>query len=582
MKTLAIILGLLLAGILPAGVFTETLPRTGAKLERGEPYMILAVGDSVTHTGKYHEFLARRLAEKTGNTKIATQKKARSGCSADATSRNFDTDVAPFKPDLLLIMYGLNDQAAFAEPETYLANLRYIADRAVKEFGCDVLFLQPTPHPSFKDLATEFESAYPWRTGVFAAYLAHAEKVYPVVRTFGAFSRDVPAKNPVELYTQMLKFYPPKDHIHPSAAGHEKMAETVFEYLTRTTPPEPMEFHGRFRWPAAIEVEAHNRTPAERIGKLIVYMPDRMPGRGNVEYKLRPGEKCTVVIPLPELKSAQELLIPPYSWYIKRDTMGVTVVDFAADGTARATAVSCPRSGADALPPASFTLPAFREESGRVPVVQDTRARELVYTRYASALRGETPPDDACLWSTLGAPHQARGNTGPMDFRKSPEEKRIAFAFRAGTAGLFVAAKIRGDVMKDAGTFYFDPRPAEELNTIGPYYWLDVRFLPEGKLRLHSGETADRAAKVRGSWRAVEGGAELELFIPYTWMKTESFPASGDMGFSLVWRHTGPEGEKTTLNWGESGHSWTPLNYGVIRLQEKPDIASLPFRIRLE
>ena len=584
-KTIGVLGAMLIAAGVSAGVLQETLPRTGAKLERGEPYTILAVGDSVTVTGNYQEFLARRLKEFTGNEQIKAVKKGHGGCSADATSRNYEVDVAPFKPDLLLIMYGLNDQICFAEPETYLANYRYIADRAVREFGCDVLFLQPTPHPELKDI--ELDSAFPWRTGIFAAYLARAEHDYPVIPTFSAFGHQ-PARDFPELFQALHRLYPASDHIHPNVAGHEKLAETVMNFLTRKEEPAPLAFEGRFRWPAALEIRAVNLTSEPRQGRLVVLLPDRMEGRAEQNYQLAPGGATTLTIELPELKEPADLLHPPWSWYLKRDLMAVTAIDFGADGEARVTPVPCPRGGADALPPTAATLPPLRDESGRIPVIQGTRARELVYTRYGSVLPGEARVDGELgewqnqVWSSLGAAHQARNLSGPADARKSLQEKWIDFTFQAGEQGLYVAFRIKGSVDGDSATLYFDPRSPELFNTIGRYFWVGIRFLPEGKIGFSSGETADRKARLDGAWRPVPGGAEAELFIPYAWFRQERFPESGDLGFSLVWTHQGPTGEKTTLNWAESGHAWTPRNYGVIRLQKTPEAEALPYRIRFE
>lgn len=561
------------------------LPRSGKKLTSGAPYTILAVGDSVTATGNYHEILAKKLADASGNRKIRAVKKAHGGCSADATSRNYATDVAPVKPDLLLILYGLNDQACFAEPDTFLENYRFIADRAVREFGCDVLFLEPPPHPELKGIAPD--DPYPWRTGVFAAALERHAAPYPAIPVFAAFGRQPEAKNFVELFRSMHRLYPARDHIHPNAAGHARLAETVFDFLQNRTVQPPLEFRGRFCWgnPPAVELTVRNRSDRERSGELTIFAPEPMRYRTQFRYRLAPGETETATLPFPELKTAAQLLEPPWSWYLKRDHLAVTVVDFGPDG-ARVAPVPCPRPEAERGIPEWGDLPPLSGDSGRIPLIHDKKARELFYTRYGAVLPGEAAADGDpaewthAVWSKIGAPHQARALSGARDNRRSPDDKRIEFSARAGAEKLHLAFRIQGKIAgRESFTLYFDPRDPAERNTVGTYYWLNVTFRSDGKLNWSSGETADRKFRIEAARR----GNFVELSIPCRWFGRETFPASGDLGFSVVWFHAPGTPEATRLTWSESGHAWTPRNYGVLRRIKTPDeAASLPYRIRIE
>jgi len=63
-------------------------------------------------------------------------------------------------------------------------------------------------------------------------------------------------------------------------------------------------------------------------------------------------------------------------------------------------------------------------------------------------------------------------------------------------------------------------------------------------------------------------------------MDVTEWPASGDLGFSLIWTHVHEDGRTTPIVWSENGHEWNTRWYGVLRKQEKPE--PLPFRVRVE
>lgn len=107
---------------LTAAALVRTLPRRGGALLAGEPFTLLAMGDSVTHTGWYDRILARLLERATGNRRIMVVNRSYPGRSVDALVRNFTADTAQ-RPDLAGIMYGLNDQAAWAPLDGYRAQV---------------------------------------------------------------------------------------------------------------------------------------------------------------------------------------------------------------------------------------------------------------------------------------------------------------------------------------------------------------------------------------------------------------------------------------------------------------------------
>ena len=110
--------------------------------------------------------------------------------------------------------------------------------------------------------------------------------------------------------------------------------------------------------------------------------------------------------------------------------------------------------------------------------------------------------------------------------------------------------------------------------------WLDGSFAENGALRLRVGETSrGREAGLKGVWRESDGARTLELLLPYAALGLTDWPASGDLGMSFLWTHQGTAGV-TRLQWSEDRHPWNPRWFGVVRLQEKPDAAALPWMLR--
>ena len=180
------------------------------------------------------------MRQKFQNPSIRAVRSARPGCSADATVRNCERDIHPHSPDLLLIMYGLNDQICHVSPDIYVENYLWLARRARQEFNCDVLFLTPTPHPDPGESAPGFA----WRTGVMAASLSgHGFETVPIFERFSEFS----AKSESQLLEQLRRYYPgPPDFIHPDSAGHERIAGIIFDFLNDELTEDPLTISGRF------------------------------------------------------------------------------------------------------------------------------------------------------------------------------------------------------------------------------------------------------------------------------------------------------------------------------------------------
>ena len=616
----------------------KALPHNGEKLLGGKPFTILSMGDSVTRTGDYESMLVMLLKRATGNPNITFVDKSYPGRSVDATVRHFDRDTRDIKPDLGLLMYGLNDQAGFVPLRAYLEQYAWVAEQLDARFQADTIFLQPTPHIAVfgaNKKGAVNPPEYAFRTVGFAAAVANlgSELNVPVVRTFAAIWGDG-AGTIQEAAMAMWPLYPrghraqfssilesrgKGDTIHPNALGHLQIAKAVLATLNGQKSSEPLNITGESRWTeqgVISRITATNISGEPREGRLEAYAPTgaEIAAPPPLPYSLAPGESISFEIPWPEVRQPKDLNTFPYSRYLSEDFNRLAVMDVSGKaGTVHSVEVPFEVPGdyvagrqvvegrrlevtlqtPDGTETVPVKIPRGRQV-GRIPLIRKLRANgktgyaatEVVYVEFGEALPGEAETDgDLREWAThrwapVGEPCQARGRAGPGDNRKTPDEAYLRMAFKTGSNGLFIALRGRGDLTNDRATLFFDPRPSEQLGTVGPYYWAGLSFAADGVVRLGKGETSTTAPGLTGRWQATDTGREAELFIPYALMDRDAWPASGDLGFSLVWTHQPNDGQPTQLMWSENAHEWNPRWYGVVRHLQEPG-AKLPFMVRV-
>lgn len=624
---------------LDAAAVRKALPRTAAKLLGGKPVTILSMGDSVTATGDYEAMLVMLLKRATGNAQITFVDKSYSGRSVDATVRHFDRDTADIKPDLGLLMYGLNDQACFVPLRAYLEQYAWVAAQLAARFRADTVFLQPTPHIAVfgadrQGAVTPPEFAF--RTVGFAEAVARlgARRGVPVAQTFAAIWGEGAGTIPEAAMT-MWPLYPKGygaqfstilesrgkgDTIHPNALGHLQIAKAVFATLNGRTAAQALTITGESRWTkqgVVSRITAMNISGEQRKGRLETYAPTdaNIATPSSVPYKLGLGEAVVFEVAWPEVRRPEDLNTFPYAYYLSEDFNRLAIVDVSGkegvvhsvevpfdvpgdfvavrrvvEGRRLEVALKTP-TGTETV---SIKIPGG-QQVGRLPLVRELAAdsktgyavTEVVFVEFGQALPGEAEIDgDLREWAThrwapVGEPCQARGRAGPGDNRKTLDQAYLRMAFKTGSNGLFIALCGRGELTNDRATLFFDPRTPEQLGTVGPYYWAGMRFAADGVVALGKGETSVAADGLTGRWQATEAGLEAELFIPYSLMDRDAWPASGDLGFSLVWAHQPQNGKPTQLMWSEDGHEWNPRWYGVLRRQHDPH-QDLPFMVRVK
>ncbi|HUS57556.1 MAG TPA: GDSL-type esterase/lipase family protein [Planctomycetota bacterium] len=621
----------------------KTLTRTGKKLAAGEKYTILAMGDSVTNTGDFEGMLAMMLSRAFTNNNITVIDRSYPGRSVDAAVRAFEDDAIPNKPDLGLLMYGLNDQAGGVPLDGYLEQYQFIAERMAADCGGDTVFMMPTPHISIPldDEARNRPGAEPvwfaFRTIGFAESLRPlaARLRVPLADTFAAIwgkggatieesVRNMWPKYPLGYHLQMssmLESDGKGDTIHTNALGHLAMAKAAFDAIIGRRTFPPLALYGSSKWTVRGVVSTiivRNITAEKREGKLHVYplMESEIAAAddGPISYNLKPDEIKEFEVSWLQLTRPADLLKHPLNRYYAVGPLMVPVVDFFGGGS-RVYCVPLPfevdtrfvrgrhvcekpqldvsliNGAGETFRTASIPDGA---EMGRVVITAHAARKgetghavaEVAFLRFGGALAGEANIDgdlaewDDHTWSTVGEPVQARWVQGVADNRAAPSECYLRWAFKAGKAGIFIAVKATGDVRKDRFVLFFDSRSPDLLGTPGRYYWVGGSLVENGVIGLGPGETTKLAPGIKGAWKATDAGADLEMFVPYELMELTEWPRTRDLGLSIWWTHTGPGGA-THIMWSEDGHPWNTRWYGVVRLL-KHARERLPYMVRVK
>ena len=206
------------------------LPKAAAKILGGEPCKLLFLGDSVTSTGEYGKMLAKMIARAARNDKVVSDKRAHSGCSIDASVRDFLKEAGETQPDVVFTMYGLNDSAAGMSRAIFVRQLAWLRDHARDDFGAESVFMMPSPD----------QSDPTYRVRVFDQAVADASEALgvPYVDGFAAigtndFARTYlyPPGYSAQFETHAEIGMEKGDRIHLNSLGHLRLARAAYARL---------------------------------------------------------------------------------------------------------------------------------------------------------------------------------------------------------------------------------------------------------------------------------------------------------------------------------------------------------------
>ena len=197
--------------------------KTRKKLLSGSPVRIVCFGDSVTgiyyHTGSrraYTTMLGIALRKTNADAKVEMINAGISGHTTVNALARIDTDVLRHKPDLVTVMFGLNDMARVSVAD-YRANLKTIVSKC-RDIGAEVVLAPPNNVVSTSSRPTK-------------KLLLYCQAVRDVGRELGVpvcdCYREMDGIRAANNFDWRLLM---SDAIHPNMDGHKRIAE----YFART------------------------------------------------------------------------------------------------------------------------------------------------------------------------------------------------------------------------------------------------------------------------------------------------------------------------------------------------------------
>lgn len=200
----------------PPAQVTNTI----AKLKRSEPTKIVCLGDSVTgvyyHTGgqrAYTDMLGIALQKAVPNAKLTMVNAGISGHSTVNALERLERDVLKHEPDLVTVMFGLNDMTR-VPIEQYRANLVTIIHRCWAS-GAEVLLCTPN-----NVIDTSGRPS--------AKLVTYCDVIREVGKSLGVPVADcyagMEALRTADPFAWRLLL---SDEIHPNMDGHKRMAEIL-------------------------------------------------------------------------------------------------------------------------------------------------------------------------------------------------------------------------------------------------------------------------------------------------------------------------------------------------------------------
>lgn len=199
--------------------------KTRTKLLSGEPVRVVCFGDSVTgvyyHTGSrraYTDMLGIALNRASGASNVEMVNAGISGHTTVNGLARIDLDVLAHKPDLVTVMFGLNDMTRVSLDD-YRANLKTIVEKC-RAIGAEVVLATPNNVVTSGGRSTE-------------KLITYCDVVLEVGREVGApvcdsYSQLDAARTNDEVDWRLLM----SDAIHPNMDGHKRMAEQLARTIT--------------------------------------------------------------------------------------------------------------------------------------------------------------------------------------------------------------------------------------------------------------------------------------------------------------------------------------------------------------
>jgi lysophospholipase L1-like esterase len=203
----------------------QSLQKTDQKLNAGQPVKIVCFGDSVTgvyyHTGGRRAYTAMVGVALSGAFPEASVTVINAGISGNTTAdalKRIQRDVLAQKPDLVTVMFGLNDMVRVPIPD-FKVNLGQIIKQC-RDVGAEVLLSTPNSviSTSNRRIATLVDYCQAIRE-------VAKESQTPLCDTHATYEA-LRSRDPIA-WRLLLS-----DEIHPNMDGHKLIAETICHSIT--------------------------------------------------------------------------------------------------------------------------------------------------------------------------------------------------------------------------------------------------------------------------------------------------------------------------------------------------------------
>lgn len=196
------------------------LPQLFKKLNNGDPVKVVCFGDSVTgvyyHTGgrrAYTDILQQKLRSHFSPNEVVAINAGVSGNTTVNALERIEQDVLAHKPDLVTVMFGLNDMTRVSLEE-YRANLKAIVERC-RAVGVEVVLCTPNNVVETPDRPTDKLLQYVGVVREVAAVLN-----LPLADCYSHF--DEIRNEKVRRWSFLMS-----DEIHPNMFGHREIAHII-------------------------------------------------------------------------------------------------------------------------------------------------------------------------------------------------------------------------------------------------------------------------------------------------------------------------------------------------------------------
>jgi lysophospholipase L1-like esterase len=218
----------------PGGAVTVPVPSTtrtavpvALPIGTNTPFVYLAEGDSISQgagskDGRGYRAILEARLEAYYQRQVATFYRGSGGGTSEDGAARIARDLGILTPAYTMIAWGTNDWNSCGAPQSCftIPSLRSIVQEVKRAGSLPFVATIIPANVGYSDLAPPSRNVWVSEANVLIRAMAREEGAF-VVDLYAAFMR-APSLSPLFV-----------DHVHPSPAGHELIAQTYFDAITR-------------------------------------------------------------------------------------------------------------------------------------------------------------------------------------------------------------------------------------------------------------------------------------------------------------------------------------------------------------